>query len=316
VFSNWNFDTAKALISERPGKLIFDTYDLFAGVFQPNLAEEYKQHIIDEKFCIENSDGFCSRAPLFKHLLGMGYKLPEQNLFFQEYCWDRPNLQKKPKRSDGIHLAFAGNFYLNNFYNPKCYGVCTHQFQEMLRREKVHFHLYPFQRPGEAFEETYKVYLQYATESEYFHMHRPVPPENLITELSQYHLGMGSLSKIPLTRGDQTYLPIYLKYFSANKVFDYIDADLGVLINCSRYLQHMLCLSGAGIKAHKEDFPNVLHNLSANFIQGPLLDRVARARRQLSVWRHAPRLAMFYHNIASKTYSKAAIQVPFGNATT
>lgn len=89
VFSSWNFEVAELFMQCRPGKIVFESYDVMGGSLQENLRQEYAKQIPQEKFCFESADGVTSRNLQVRFARRkLGYKIPKNVLFFPDYCWN------------------------------------------------------------------------------------------------------------------------------------------------------------------------------------------------------------------------------------
>ena len=110
VFSSWNFDIAYGLIKKKIGKVIFDDYDVMAGmVFKDFAAEHYPGQIKKEKYCLEHANGICCRSletQYAKRKLKYNIRCPR--IFFPEYVWGRYSELKKDVSKMNT-LVFAGS---------------------------------------------------------------------------------------------------------------------------------------------------------------------------------------------------------------
>lgn len=306
-FSSWGFEVAKLVTRLRPGPIVFDDYDMFAGGLQPEFAKEAADKIADEKFCLENVDGICNRSLTMqmpkKHLQ---YKIRGKPIFFPEYCWNRGSengFRLRPKRKDGIHMVFVGDCGARFFDDPEKIGCCDKEFIDAVTARGLHFHIYPFYDFKQSFADAMRDYIQLANENRYFHIHRPVPCDQLISEISQYHFGIHAHGERVMTHGSWAYTPLAFQYHMNNKMFDYMDAGLVPVMFVGRMVNWFIRRGGAGLVMSREQ---VLSNLDV-FFDAPRRVAFERnvivARDNLAVARQAKRLAALYEHVSSNNFS-------------
>ena len=85
VFSNWNFNVAATLIRYKPGKIVFDDYDVMAGVVKDDfLHKNYPGQLELERSCLENADGLCCRGLELQYAKRhLNYNPPIVSFFFR-----------------------------------------------------------------------------------------------------------------------------------------------------------------------------------------------------------------------------------------
>jgi hypothetical protein len=301
VFSSGNFDTAIQLINAKVGKITFDNYDQFGGMILP--IQEQQVHIQkmiqQEKYCLENADAICNRAlSLQIAKKQLKYQTSKHQIFFPEYCWDKA-FRLTPKLTDGIHVVFAGNFSAKDFYSNPSIGIFDKAFIESLTSRGIHYHLYPPKSPNEdEYQREYKDYIQLSNTNKFFHFHRFVPPEELLTEISQYHIGISSRSKHAINYGDVFYNTNAMKYFCANKAFDYLDAGLEIIFGGAQLMEWLLKRS-AGCRALWSDDigPHLAQKDITHFTNESCTKRISDGRKKLSISSQIPRLISFYESL-------------------
>ena len=63
VFSTWEFDVAARLVRHRPGKIVFDDYDVMVGMLREEyVGRDFRRQVALERYCLENADGLCCRS--------------------------------------------------------------------------------------------------------------------------------------------------------------------------------------------------------------------------------------------------------------
>lgn len=301
VFESWDFSIARTLIELNPGPIVFDSYDLFAGGLQDNLAQTYAKQVEDERFCLENASGVCTRHIFLshaKHKLGYRFK---KVIFFPEYCWDDPTLYGKPrveKHKNGIHCTYVGSITPQYFDTPEGkVSVTDREFIRSLTDRKIHYHIHPFTTISDD-NEFRTHFAPYITESEnnpYFHFHPMMSYEKLLPIVSRYHFGLASISEGVLLNGDYTYKPIMHRRGTHNKTFDYLDAEL-VMVTYAWDVPARLA-RGACISAERSVVGESLAHITPADFEQMYRDKITPVRRRLAVWRHSNRLAKFYSSL-------------------
>jgi hypothetical protein len=302
VFSSWNYDTAIRLIDAKIGKITFDNYDQFGGMMLSKWEqiEHYQNLTKEEKYCIENADAICNRAlSLQVAKRQLNYKLTKPRIFFPDYCWDK-SFTLKPKLTDGIHVVFPGNFSTEQFHASPSLSIFDKEFIESLSARKIHYHIYPSLVTNNEveFQERYKDFIELSNTNKFFHFHHYIPPEELISEISQYHVGITSRSKISCERGDTFNNPSAMKYFCSNKAFDFLDAGLDVIFGGSQLMEWLLKRSAGCHGALSEDIGPILEQKTVDDYKSEGFEKqISDGRKKLSISRHIPRLISFYESI-------------------
>jgi hypothetical protein len=303
IFSSWNFEVAQLFMSCRPGKIVFESYDVLGGALQKRLVEEYKNQIPLEKFCFEAADGVCSRGLQVQYSKRqLGYKLPRRVLFFPDYCWNLSEhlCSRLPKRTDGVHLVYVGA--CGQVYFSAERGIAGPNSKvciEDITRQGLHYHIYPFLLSGESLESALPEYVQLARENPLFHLHAPLSPTALLREISQYHMGVFVSAQGSLVEGDKTYVREYFHLFTANKVFDYLDAGLPLLVGVGRLIDWLMMRTGAAELCYLDSLPEALKVLSLPERIAELSSCAEQARASYGVDRQAERLTRFYREVGS-----------------
>jgi len=300
VFSCWNFEVASLFVAERPAPVIFDDYDVLAGMVNERFLDaNYPGQTALERYCLERADAICCRSLELqcakRHL---GYRISSPMIFLQDYCWDLPDPQHVPhdRSENEIHIVYCGNLAAEKQHlgHHRRNGFFL-ELAVSLARVGIHFHIYPSPINRGVFEDTFSVHLELAARTEFFHLHRPVPPDRLIVEISRYDLGLQSSWQGSWDDGD--YRPIKYQYATANKLFDYFDAGLGVVVDERRFQRHLAKRMRACVEASYDNMAERLISMPADFWR-QLRPNALRARTAYSMRRHAPRLAALYESLA------------------
>lgn len=301
VFSCWDFYTAAALICAKVGRVVFDDYDVLAGQVHPDFADiHYPDAVNLERFCLEQADALTCRALTLqpaKHELG--YRFKRGVCYFPDYCWDKDNLWTAGNTDNQIHLVHAGNLNFEKL-DPRVNhrkGWYFLEFARMAAETKVHFHLYPVPIYQDRFEELFSEHISLDNSCDYFHLHRPVKSNQLAEELKKYDFGLISVWS-DFQYGNKAYLPGMSRYLTSNKLFDYLDSGLGVIVNKnSRLLKWYVEKNRVGFAADLEDVIGRLKSISPDDIR-QMKHNTIQARKKFSVARQSARLISLYSSVA------------------
>jgi hypothetical protein len=302
VFSSWNFEVAELFMQCRPGKIVFESYDVMGGFLQDNLRIEYAKQITQEKFCFESADAVTSRSLQVRYAKRtLGYKIPRQVLFFPDYCWNLTEhlCSRLPKRSDGIHAVYAGGLGSVYFHAARHKaGPNSRVCIEDITNHGIHYHMYPFLPFGQTAEEAHPEYAELARQNPLFHLHAPLTPTELMREMSQYHLGIFSISQGSLREGDKTYIPAYFNIYTANKIFDYLDAGIPSLVGAGRLVHFLMNRTGAAEVSFLDNISEALNVMLQPGRLELLAQHAERGRERYGIDRQARRLIRFYQGVA------------------
>lgn len=233
LFSNWNYDVAAAFIKFKPGKIVFDDYDVMAGMVRDEIAEQrYPGQLQQERFCLEHADGLCCRSLETQYAKKyLGYRYRGKRILMIDCCWADEMPVVQPKRDDDqseVHIVFCGNLFDGDPSDPDPVNY-QYDVAALLSSHRIHYHIYPpTVRHSENLRQRVAVYLQSNGDPKYVHVHNPVPPDTLVAELSKYDYGLHILSR-EIDGRSLTYADRKFRYATANKIFDYIDANLHIL---------------------------------------------------------------------------------------
>jgi hypothetical protein len=290
VFANWQFATAAELIRYRPGPVIFDDYDVFGGIMGESFLAERRRQVEYERFCLEQANGLICRSLETQSPRRMGYRFRGPRLLLLDGCWGtnlNPTAELRFPLKD-IHLVYCGNVPM----------TCTAQAQHFasvigrLGDHGIHLHIYP---SPDAWADTRRSnHIRFAaTRADNLHLHEPVPPEHLPAELAPYHAGIVVASFFAESY-DQMYGPTKCVYATTNKLFDYFDAGLPVLLSSSKFQHFLVRHFGCGVILRGNDAEQFATEIRAIEDWSRLRLAAQAAAQQLSVVRLAERLVTFY----------------------
>ncbi len=244
VFSCWNFKVASIFIRYKPGKIVFDNNDVLKGMVKENILKRYPGQVELEKYCYVNADSLCCRDLRVQYLKKeLKYKLPPR-LLFPEYCWSEGKFIKSPKLTDGIHVVYVGGLEIN----PESPTAFQYELAVLLSKNNIHLHIYPaYKYTISELQINMNRFVKSNVHKSYIHIHDTISPLDLVQEISQYHYGLiVSTKNIDFGSEHDTYFQHCSDYFSAAKIFDYLDAGLFTFIQNARFLSFILVRYGNG----------------------------------------------------------------------
>lgn len=298
VFSNWVFDVAGALIRARPGKIVFDDYDVMAGMLDERDIQVGLGRVEAERFCLENADGLCCRSLETQYAKRhMGYKYPRR-IFFPDSCWNISDPPVKQPVVDGyLNAAAVGNLYVNQ-HMPVGHPVNYHlELALRLAQYKIRSFLY---LSAACATVTSKEALESLLGGNLDVHVGHLSYEQLIYALqSQCHVGLACLPRLDTPGLEaEPYRQTKREHALGNKLFDYIDAAIPVVSDAPTKFMYWFAR-----RYHKVfDFDAFIADLNGHRgqIQDLLTNHVeelSRARKILSVRRQIGRLIEFYGNL-------------------
>ncbi len=289
VFSMWNFNVASTLMRYRPGRVVFDNYDVLTGTVKENVLQRYPGQAQLEQYCYAHADGLCCRDLRVQFLKRrLGYNLPP-TILFPEYCWPQPKFKMSPKCTDGIHVVYVGSVEPD----PKSPVGYLYELAALLSRRHIHLDIYPsFNNLVPQMRTTMKQFVGEDVLDRYVHIHNTISPLDVREEISKYHYGLLISSKsIDFGSDNETYFQHQSDYFLASKIFDYLDAGLFTLAQNARLARFLLerCNSGKVVTS--------LEDIALQCISEP--PRNPKIPNSLLLESNVSRLTTFYLKISS-----------------
>lgn len=235
IFSNYNFELGYVFTKYKPGKVVFDNYDLLTGMFK------YEASILDytslEQYCYTHADGICSRDLRIQFLKKLNYKLPKK-ILFSEYCWPENKFIRVKKLTDGIHVVYVGSIQPN----PDSPVGYLYELARHLSKAGIHLHIYPSHQSVIGLLKTNMLrFLTDDTISKYVHIHDTISLLELRKEISKYHYGILISSKtMNFGEDNETYFEHMGEYFLPSKFFDYFDAGVFTLSQDAKFIRFII----------------------------------------------------------------------------
>lgn len=299
LFSTWGDDTSRLFIKEKPGPVVFDPYDVVDGLYKKS---GFDSVIEKQRFCLENADGITARDLRVRYVYrSLNYRKPKHIILFQDYCAQINVLNKSHlDKLDGIHTVSNGFIATGQNANDIDWGYG--HLAESFAKDKIHIHFYPhptqtdYDSTTGAFTELRKLQEKY----EYVHIHKPVTMDNLVSEISKYHLGLNLIIPNLIGTTISSYTTPHFKYCSSARNIDYLDAGLPVLLNKDLYFQYrMLNRVGVAIGADKSIL-SAPRTLIESFLSAPnLQEKIYKATNMYSIDNHIGRLEELYNKVMS-----------------
>lgn len=271
-----------------------DMQDVYSIYYSDTKLRWLKKEMPHEKNCIINANGIISHS-LEPNIALRNFKVNKKPsaIFFPLYCDNdvfitTPNA---PLNINDIHIVYAGGV-AGSHRNPKQYGYMQfHHIIKLLSDQKIHFHIYPSPSNLKA---DYEEYMHIEKNNAYFHFHEPVSQEKLTQELSIYHFGFLPFFKVQSEQSDDK-----LKYSTALKLFNYLEAGLPIIISKDIIYQSWIVdRYKTGILIDYDDIPN-LHSIISENSYEDFRSHVFEARERLSIRKNINRLLQFYKSFKS-----------------
>jgi len=295
VFSNWNFSVASTFIRHKPGKIVFDDYDMMAGMVNEDFARKhYPGQIKLERFCLETADGLCCRSLETQYVKRyMGYEYSGKRIFFTDYCWNADLHVQKSIDDKCFTVANVGNLYIDencDFNHPANYHL---KLAVLLSQRNIRSYLFIASLTADC-----KLFLQKALAGNSYVRFGNMKYEQMLYKLhSQCQAGLICAPPSDMLMTDDAYRPTKRYYGVGNKLFDYVDAILPIVMDSESKFAYWL------VKRYHKVFDfsvfisdlnecsRLIQNLWANNAEA-----LSQARKALSVCDQVPRLIKFYEH--------------------
>jgi len=280
----------KGLTSFERQKVIFDFQDLMVtnfGLTPPFLY--MKQDIKREKFILNNTNGIVSHSLELQTAKRFYGKVKTPKLFFPLYTDNELFERKEVIEGSELNLVYVGGVH-SKFKNKDYFGAQhLHWLIEKLNKQKIHLHVYP--APTNR-EEDLVDYIKLDRQLNYFHMHKPVPQQQLIKEINNYDYGV-----IPFFHKTNKKLNDKRYYSTSMKLFNFFEAGIPVIIGEDTTFQNFIANHyGAGIQVKYDDFDD-LKNILKKYDYKSIVRKLQEQREKLSLKNKIQLMIQFYEKI-------------------
>lgn len=297
VFANHFDTTTKCIVDHKWSPVVVDFYDIFEGIADasPEIQCSHALDIALQKYCITHADGVCCPdLQLQYNRRASGLARGKPTILFPNYCWDRDPMSER--KSGEIHIVQSGWTHLETlgFSDIGCFQI-VHE----LVTAGCHFHLYchpSYRLDRRHFNDVFRDYITLGNETGRVHFHEPVPTDQLIEELSRFDYGLNMQNAASFGMEWRHENPRWLPLLASGRLFDYLDAGLGMLVDrILKFNWYLFRTSGALI-----DGTALLHSgqILDRLAERPNRERLLKARRALSVERQIHRLIAFYDAVS------------------
>ncbi len=297
-FSYAGDQTSAALLSCKPGRVIFDFYDYFFSMVDgfPDREKANHAEVAHQAWCIEAADALCCRDMQLQYRrhntrAGRGKPL----LLFPEYCWN--NTPLLPRRNDGeVHIVQIGTMGLEEKGQE---DIGAFRILALMVESGCHLHIYLhplFPKIGTpAFDRDFANYLDLAARTGRIHIYPTISPAQIVQEIGRYDLGAGVTNAMSFDIPWHHHNPGRFPLCGSSRMFDYLDAGLGLLIH--KQLHFMFRTFGRFGVAF--DATSMLDSGVFEAMRNRPDNRVVtQARQMLAVENNIGRLVQFYEKLA------------------
>jgi hypothetical protein len=300
-FSNAADTTGRALVDNKPGRVIVDYYDYYFGESDGlPIQEAASRHIIsDQAYCLARADAVTTKDLQLcyrRRETGVGRGKPL--LYFPNYCWNRGAPPPQQRSNDGgIHIVQAAGM---GFETRGSEDIGSFRVIREFVMAGCHIHIYMIPGFGATIEDPlaqslYANYIALKDQTQRVHFEPVVPPHILVEQLSRYDYGFNMLNAANFDIPWANHNPVWLGLLSSGRLFDYLDAGIGMIVDgMLRFNRHLFGPTGAYI-----DGTALLR--SGTIMEGlrnsPPRATLLQARATLGVERHINRLTRFYEQL-------------------
>lgn len=291
VFSNIEYSyVAKILIGIKGlfPRIVFEQYDISNKMYVEDKWSAPKNFEY-ERYCMEYADGVCFRGFEQDYLVeNESFRISGKKIKFFDYCQDDV-IAKNNGRRDSLRLCYAGGIATERQWAGASFA-CFLEFAKLCEANKCSFHLYPARWNDEFLEDYFKL----DRDSDYFHLHRPIPYEKLKYELAQYDYGVHPVRKDYREKEVNGY---YTKqkfiYAATNHYYDYLDAGIPIIAafpeKFIEYFEAKRVLINWTIEEYDFDY--------LRKVKGIMRENVKKIQDELKISNNIDRLINFYQSI-------------------
>ena len=282
-----------------PSPVVYDPYDCLQGMIKPE--NQYSRLELEaERTCFARADHICARSlePLYlrRHF---GYRMPATT-YFPEYCWHPPQQRKARQvhNDEELHIVYCGGVWPEDRFPSATHGYAQYlEVGRALGKQRIHLHLYPAQVPNVVhFDEFFSLYLEESKQNPFLHIHHSLPYEELMSELPKYDAAL-HVAGVTVNKGLGRVTRAKLDYSSANKLFDYIEAGLPVIIHDGKHQRGIVRHYGASVEISDISQAREALFSTRNTMQSP--------KSSAAMAKHAERLGRMYQSVVKPCESSS-----------
>jgi hypothetical protein len=275
------------LIKDKLPHIVFENYDIVNSFYTGFSSDQLEI----ERFMFENADGVCCRSYEIDYLINKkGWKVNRLVHFFDYCCNKLDEIVCESKR--GLSLCHAGTLYVEKDQPDNCFSA-TLELSRLCKQNECHLHIYPTIWD----EQKYSELLSEMNDNNYLHVHKPVPYDRLISEISKYDYGivMVNGSYRESNKNDSFFFE-KLVWAGTNKFFDYIDAGLPIISPVPEKFLQLFIERGVALPwtVSEYDFDYLRENKEM------LKEKTKEARSFFDIKKHVIELMNFYEAIYGK----------------
>lgn len=297
VFCCYTYDVPALLIKKRVGKIIFDSYDGYAGFRADWKKTKRNLKIADEeRFCLENADGLtCRSFETQYNKWYMGYQFKGTRLLFLDYCSTEDRRYLHKHRLNGTPVFFYGGGLLDEINRPDAALSCMTETARILSEHGCRFLVYHTKLSDELKDYYTKVFEAIPNAE----LHEAVPFEEMLKIMQQCDFAIfparGNYND--WTDGNQedgvSFNTKHI-YSAANKYFDAIETGLPMVAYIPKRFVQMLKHCGV-VCCSVDDLGDKIDYLKENYDK--LRGDIAKNIEKFSIEKNIKRLIDFYEKL-------------------
>lgn len=298
VFCCYEYDVSALLIKKGVGKIIFDSYDGYAGfVADWNKTKRNLKTAAEEKFCLENADGLtCRSFETQYNKWHMGYRFKGKRLLFLDYCSIEDGRHLREHRLNAMPVFFFGGGLPDEIGHPEYIYSCIVETARILSEHGCRFLVYS---AGRASAEIKRYYIEAFKTIPNAEFHEAVPFEEMLEIMQQCDFAILSTRGkyedwTDYTQSDGTRFNAKHIYGAANKYFDAIQVGLPMVGYAPKLLVQMLKHCGV-VCCSVDELGDKIDYLKENYDK--LRDDIVKNIEKFSMERNIKRLIDFYEKV-------------------
>lgn len=232
--------------------IVVERYDILNGFYTKNKYRKNYAHDM-EKYAFTHADGICAREFGLEYMeRSLGLKIVSDRITFLDNIDEFAKIAEYSvdcKKTE-LQLCYVGRIWSEKNY-PGSIFACNLELARLCEKNKVHYHIYPSIWDENDFSDL----LMEDNKNPYFHLHRPLPYQELIDEISKYDYGIIACRKNFREQLKKTgYKDAKIDYAGTNKFFDYLAAGLPILAPFPAELINEISKHGVIIKWSIDDY--------------------------------------------------------------